>query len=103
MRWRLKFRGGTKRALVNSVFVPCQKGAVLTKTVKMTYSGWTFRIFFIFFSARGRGRESKAPGGGGDDFFIENPRREGLPGGWGWRGEGPGRVFAGNFGPGGGG
>ena len=29
------FRGGTNRVLVNSVFVPCQKGAVLTETAKM--------------------------------------------------------------------
>ena len=29
-------RGGTTVFLVNRVFVPCQKGAVLTKTAKMT-------------------------------------------------------------------
>ena len=46
-------------------------------------------IFYLF-SALGRGKgESEAPGGGGG-LFAENPRRGGLPGGWGRGGERPG-------------
>ena len=37
-------------------------------------------FFFFFCSGRGKG-ESEAPGGVGDRFFIENPRRGGRPGG----------------------
>ena len=46
------------------------------------FFGPEFRIFFIFFcSGRGKG-ESEAPGGGGDPFCFENPRRGGeFPGG----------------------
>ena len=47
--------------------------------VAQTIAWWTFRIFFIFFSARGRGRGSPGQqGGGGVGFFIENPRRGGV-------------------------
>ena len=52
---------------------------------------WTFRIFFIFFSRRGRVKgESEAPGGGRVRFFLffENPRRGGVPGGGGAKGPG---------------
>ena len=55
-------------------------------------------ISFFFCSGEGKG-ESEEPGGGGGRFFIEIPRRGGLPGGWG-RGRGAGRVFAGNLGGG---
>ena len=52
-----------------------------------------FRIFFIFFCpGEGKG-ESEAPGGA--RLFIENPRRGGLTGGWGWGGEGPGGCLRG--------
>ena len=64
------------------------------------FFGPEFRIFYIFVcSGEGKG-ESEALGGGGYDFFIANPRRGGLPGGWGW-GARAGRVFAGNWGGGG--
>ena len=41
-------------------------------------------IFYFFCSGRGKG-ESEVPGGVGDRFFIENPRRGGG-GGSGWEG-----------------
>ena len=47
-------------------------------------------IFYLFFSARGRGKGSpgrRGGGGGGGRFFIENPRR-GLRKGGGVRGLG---------------
>ena len=61
---------------------------------------WTFRIFFIYFFARGGGiGESEAPGGRGV-FFIENPRRGGEEEGG---AEGPGGCLRriGEFGGGG--
>ena len=58
-------------------------------------------IFYFFCS--GRRTESEAPGGGGGRrFFIENPRRGGLPGGWERGVRGREGVFAGNLGGGGG-
>ena len=48
-------------------------------------------ISYFFCSGEGK-EESESPGGSGGQFFIENPRREGLPG----RGRGGVRVFAGN-------
>ena len=64
-------------------------------------SWWTFRIFFIFFSARGGGRGSpRPPGGGGVRFLMKNPRRGSPRRG---RGRGAGRVSAANWGFGGGG
>ena len=58
--------------------------------------------YFLFFSARGRGRgEYGATGRGGVGFLLKIPRRGGAsPGGEGG-GEGAGRVSAGNFGGGG--
>ena len=59
-------------------------------------------IFYFFCSGEGKGGESEVPGeGGGDDFFIENPRGGGvLPGGGGRGGREAGRVSAGNLGGG---
>ena len=54
-------------------------------------------IFYFFCSGEGKG-EFEAPGGG-EQFFIENPRRGGLRQ-VGAEGRGAGRVFAGNFGGG---
>ena len=65
----------------------------------VTLTWWTFRIFF--FSARGRGRGSPRRREGGGRLLIENPKKgEYFP----EKGEdrGAGRVFAGNFGGGGG-
>ena len=61
--------------------------------------GGRFRYFkFFFCSGRGKG-EPEAPGrGGGDRFFIESPRRGGLPGREGRRWRGAGRVSAANWG-----
>ena len=57
-------------------------------------------IFYFFCSGEGKG-ESGAPGGGGEDFLFENPKRGGVS--WaGGGGGGAGRVFAGNLGGGGG-
>ena len=68
--------------------------------LRVIITWWTFRIFFIFFSAQGREKgESEAPGGGGDRFFIENPRRGGGFQEW----EGPGGFSAANWGIWGGG
>ena len=59
--------------------------------------------FFFFLLGEGEG-ESEAPGreGGGDRFFIENPRRGGGASRRG-RGRGAGRVSAANWGNFGGG
>ena len=58
--------------------------------------------YFLFFSARGGGRGSpRHQEGGGDPFFIENPKRGG--GGVFRRGRGAGRVSAVNWGIWGGG
>ena len=47
---------------------------------------WTFRIFLIFFSARGEGKgESEAPGRG-RTVSIEKPRKGGRGTGGGWGG-----------------
>ena len=76
---------------------PCLFTACLNVRLR-AQSGWTFRIFLIFFcSAEGK-RESEAPGGGGMLFYIENPSRGGVSRGVGAGGgcEGPG-VNAGNF------
>ena len=54
----------------------------------------------IFFSARGRGRGSERRREGGA-IFMENPRRGGLPGGWGWGARGR-EVVCGELGGGGG-
>ena len=62
---------------------------------------WTFRIFLIFFSARGSGKGSPRSWEGGGRFFIENPRRVGVSRAGGGGGRGAGRVFAGNLGGGG--
>ena len=63
---------------------------------------WTFRIFFIFCSARGGGRGSlRSREGGRDPFLIENPRRGG--GHQDGRGRGAGRASAVNWGIRGGG
>ena len=56
---------------------------------------------FIFFLLGGGERGVRGAGRGGGRFFIENPRRGGLPGGWGRGARGAGRVFAGNVGGGG--
>ena len=66
--------------------------------------GGRFGFFLLFFSARGGGRESEAPGGGrGDRFCIENSRRRGgSPVQEGPRGREGGRGELGNFGGGGG-
>ena len=56
---------------------------------------------FLFFSARGRGRESpRRREGGQDDFLLKIPGGGGLPGGWGRACGRAGRVFAGNWGGG---
>ena len=66
---------------------------------------WTFRIFFLFFSARGSGKGSprRRDGGGGAIFYWKSQEGGGgvsRPGGargrWGWE------VLAGNWGGGGG-
>ena len=55
---------------------------------------------FLFFLLGGRGRESpRLREGGGGGFFVESPRRKGLPAGW-EGGREAGRVFAGNLGGG---
>ena len=70
-------------------------------TTPTCFSWWTFRIFYTFFFARGRGiGESEVPGGRGVVFFFENPRRGGGRRG---RGRGAGRVSAVNWGIWGGG
>ena len=58
--------------------------------------------YFLFFSARGRGRGSaRGAEKGEDDFLLKIPGGGGgLAGGWGG-GRGAGRVFAGNWGGGG--
>ena len=50
-----------------------------------------FGYFLSCFSARGRGRGSARRRAGVGRFFMENPRRGSLPGGWGHGGEGAGR------------
>ena len=46
---------------------------VMSKIIEC-FTWWTFRIFFIF-SCLGKGKgESEAPGWGGDQFYIENPK-----------------------------
>ena len=59
--------------------------------------------YFLFFSARGRGRGiPRRREGGGERFFTENPRRGvcrvGWGGGGGGGGRGAARVFARNLG-----
>ena len=56
----------------------------------------------IFFSARGRGRGCpKRRGREGGDFLLKIPGGEGLLGGWGQGGEGPGGCLRGIGGGGG--
>ena len=65
-----------------------------------TKTWWTFRIFLILFLlGRGKG-ESEGLGGVGGGTIIHGKSQEGggLPGGWGRRRRGAGRVFEGNLG-----
>ena len=57
-------------------------------------------IFYFFLLGGGEGGVRGA-GKGRGRIFIENPRRGGLPGGWGPRGEGPGGCLRGIWGGGG--
>ena len=59
-------------------------------------------IFYLFFSARGRGRGSpRCWEGGGCDSLLKIPGGGGSHGRVGAGGRGAGRVFAGNWGGGG--
>ena len=44
----------------------------------LTYTWWTFRIYIYFFCSGRRKGEFEGPGGGGDPFLMENPRRGGV-------------------------
>ena len=82
---------GKKKAYIHKLFGSVALGTTLRLPQGQTQSWWTFRIF-LFFSARGGGRGSPRPrGGGGGLVFVENPIK-GLwapsPGGGG--AEGPG-------------
>ena len=70
-----------------------------------TLTWWTFRIFLIFFLLGSGEGGVQGAGRGGGGFFMENPRKGGLPGGGGVGGEGVcGREgVCGEFGGGGGG
>ena len=74
-------------------------GFCICKRPGKFFSWWTFRIFFIFFVARGRGKGSPRNWEGGGRFFIENPRG-GVSRAGGGRGA-RGWVFAGKWGGGG--
>ena len=71
-----------------------KKGPEAVPIQQNTKNGFLVDVsdIFKFFSARERGKESPRRWERGGQFFIESPRR-GLPGGWGRRGRGAGRVF----------